>query len=92
MIRSPSTTSVGTGGGDQRAKKKRTPTGVVYTASTLNYHGVNIYQAAAQGNLPIVVLLWGMASSKRISLMERDVQGNNAMHYAAMAENTEVSC
>lgn len=88
MIRSPSTTSVGT---DQRAKKRRNPNAVAYTATTLNYHGVNIYQACAQGNLPVVVLLWGMASSKRVTLMDRDFQGNNPMHYAAMAGNTEVS-
>lgn len=89
IIRSPSTTSIGTNG--EQRKKKRTPN-TAYTASTLHYHNINIYQAAAQGNLPVVVLLWGMASSKRVNLMEKDFQGNNAMHYAAMADNTEVRC
>jgi len=61
-----------------------------HTAATLNYHGINIYQAAHQGNLPICVLLWGMASSKRVSLMVPDAEGNNPMHFAAQAEHPEV--
>eukprot|EP01035_Chromulina_nebulosa_P019949 gene19949-25915_t len=56
----------------------------------LSYHGINISQAAAQGNLPICVLLWGMAAAKRVNLMQSDDIGCNPMHYAAMADNPEV--
>jgi hypothetical protein len=90
MLRSPSTASVGTNS-EKRSRKKKTANATPYTPVTLNYHGVNIYQACSQGNLPLVVLLWGMASSKRISLMAPDFQGNNPMHFAALAESPEVS-
>ena len=89
VLRSPSTASINTNGERPRRKKKPS-TNMVYTPITLNYHGVNIYQAAAQGNLPLCVLLWGMASSKRITLMVPDFQGNNPMHFAALADTPEV--
>ena len=36
------------------------------------------------------VLLWGMAAAKRINLIIPDEHGNTPMHYAALAESTEV--
>lgn len=58
--------------------------------SSVNYHGTDIYQAAADGNLPLCVLLWGMATAKRINLMDPDSLGNTPMHYAALADLPEV--
>ena len=90
LIRSPSVNSANSG--DQRSRsRKRNGNIIMYTAATLHYHGVNIYQAASQGSLPLCVLLWGMASSKRLSLMVPDQNGNNPMHHAALAESAEVS-
>mmetsp|Transcript_8952 Transcript_8952/g.13456 ORF Transcript_8952/g.13456 Transcript_8952/m.13456 type:complete len:728 (-) Transcript_8952:148-2331(-) len=54
------------------------------------YNGQTIMSAASQGNLPVVVLLWGMASAKKQSLMTPDAQGNNPMHYACLANTGEV--
>lgn len=51
---------------------------------------MNIYQAASEGNLPVCVLIWGLGVAKRVNLMAADDQGSNPMHYAAMADNTEV--
>jgi hypothetical protein len=59
-------------------------------SSSVNYHGTDIYQAAADGNLPLCVLLWGMATAKRINLMDPDSHGNTPMHYAALADLPEV--
>lgn len=58
--------------------------------ATINYHGVSISQAASQGNLPLCVLLWGMATAKRVKLMDPDQQGDTPMHFAAMADLPEV--
>lgn len=58
--------------------------------TTINYHGVSISQAASQGNLPLCVLLWGMATAKRVKLMDPDQQGDTPMHFAAMADLPEV--
>jgi hypothetical protein len=58
----------------------------------VNYHGTNIFQAASQGNLPLCVLLWGIASAKKVKLMTCDVNGNNPMHFASLAESPEVGC
>lgn len=81
-----------TTGSEKPVRKKRTVNpGVVYTPATLNYHNINIYQAANQGNLPVVVLLWSMAANKKINLMSPDFQGNNPMHYACLADSSEVS-
>lgn len=79
-----------TSGSEKPVRKKRTTAGVVYTPATLNYHNINIYQAANQGNLPVVVLLWSMAANKKINLMSHDFQGNNPMHYACLADSSEV--
>jgi len=59
-------------------------------APSISYHGVSIAQAASMGSLPLCVLLWGMASARRLSLMAPDGQGNNPMHFAALADNPEV--
>ncbi len=81
-----------TTGSEKPVRKKRTANpGIVYTPATLNYHNINIYQAANQGNLPVVVLLWSMAANKKINLMSPDFQGNNPMHYACLADSSEVS-
>ena len=75
--------------GDRKLRRRRTSSSQ-HTASSINYHGVNIYHAAAQGSLPLCVLLWGMASAKRVSLMAPDLHGNNPMHHAAFADTAEV--
>lgn len=61
------------------------------TPSSINYHGATISQAASQGNLPLCVLLWGMATAKRVRLMDPDLQGDTPMHFAALADLPEVS-
>lgn len=71
------------------SKKKKTPSGSL-SATSINYRGINIYQASAQGSLPVCVLLWGMASAKRVNLMTPDSQGNNPLHMAALADTPEV--
>lgn len=91
-LRAPSNASINSRGESKQRTKKKAVSNMVYTPVTLNYHGINIYQAASQGSLPICVLLWGMASSKRINLMTPDFQGNNPIHYAALADNPEVGC
>jgi hypothetical protein len=90
-LRAPSNASINSRGETRQRSKKKPTSNVVHTPVTLNYHGINIYQAANQGSLPLCVLLWGMASSKRINLMTPDFQGNNPIHYAALADNPEVS-
>jgi hypothetical protein len=57
---------------------------------TLTYNGQTIISAASQGNLPVCVLLWGMASAKKINIMAPDIHGNNPMHYACLAQTSEV--
>jgi len=94
MLRSPSQASqasFATTGSEKRVRKKRAANpAIIHTPATLNYHNINIYQAANQGNLPVVVLLWSMASNKKVNLMSPDFQGNNPIHYACLAENSEV--
>lgn len=46
--------------------------------------------AASQGNLPLCVLLWGMATAKKVNLLVPDVQGNTPFHFAALADVPEV--
>lgn len=64
---------------------------VASQSSGINYHGATISQAASQGNLPLCVLLWGMATAKRVRLMDPDAQGDTPMHFAALADLPEVS-
>lgn len=71
-----------------RPTRKR-PTFSAPAASSVNYQGITIYAACRQGNLPVCVLLWGIAAAKQINLMESDSEGNNPVHYACMAENNE---
>lgn len=73
-------------------KKKRTQqqNQQVATPQSINYRGIHIYQAAEQGSLPLCVLLWGMASAKRVNLFAADGQGNTPLHHAAMADSPEV--
>jgi hypothetical protein len=59
-------------------------------ALSINYNGITILEAAKRGDLPICVLLWGIAAAKRQNLMVPDNEGNNAMHYACLAPNIEV--
>jgi hypothetical protein len=75
---------------DRRPHRSRRLDGQM-PASSINYHGINIIQAAGQGNLPLCVLLWGMATAKRVNLMEPDAQGNTPMHFAALADLPEVT-
>ena len=78
----------------QEPLRKRSTIGISkgLCPTSLNYRGVNIYNAANQGNLPICVLLWGMAAAKKlpVNLMAPDYQGNNPMHFACLAETPEV--
>jgi hypothetical protein len=60
-----------------------------HAASSIHYHGATMSQAASQGNLPLCVLLWGMATAKRVNLLEPDEQGNTPFHYAALADLPE---
>ena len=46
--------------------------------------------ACQQGNLPVVVTLWGLALSRNVDLMVPDDEGNTPIHYAASADNAEV--
>lgn len=62
----------------------------VQLSAPINYHGVTISQAASQGNLPLCVLLWGMATAKRVRLMDPDSNGDTPMHFAALADIPEV--
>lgn len=74
---------------EKRSRRKRS-TPSVYSAESINYHGFNIYQASLHGSLPLCVLLWGMASAKRVNLVVPDSSGNNPLHHAALAESSEV--
>lgn len=76
---------------DRRIKKKKSSaTTSSMSATAINYHGLSIFQAANQGNLPCCVLLWGIASAKRVNLITQDAFGNNPMHFAALADTPEV--
>lgn len=86
-----SSTLLTPGGPVQRKGKKKRTTSSSASASSIAYRGYNIYQSAQQGSLPVCVLLWGMASAKRVNLMTPDQDGNNPLHMAAMADTPEVS-
>ncbi|GLD98242.1 hypothetical protein PINS_up006939 [Pythium insidiosum] len=53
----------------------------------VEFDGQNAFQAAANGDFPLVVLLWGMAIAVRPEpvdlLSARDENGNSVLHYAA---------
>lgn len=74
---------------DKRRKKKAS-TAAAQSPYAIQYKGVNIFQAAREGNLPLCVLLWGMASAKKVNLLAPDAQGNNALHAGALADSPEV--
>jgi hypothetical protein len=75
---------------ERRQNRHRRPGRSTLSPASINYHGINISQAAGEGNLPVCVLLWGMATAKRVNLMDPDIQGNTPMHFAALADNPEV--
>ena len=58
--------------------------------STIHYHGVGIEVAAKNGQLPVFVLLWTIAISKKTNLLVSDSEGNSLLHYAAQADDSEV--
>ena len=64
-----------------------------HSASTLSYNGITMKIAASQGNLPVCVLLWGIASGKKppLNLMSPDENGNNPFHFACLANTPDVS-
>ncbi|RMX63118.1 hypothetical protein KXD40_007150 [Peronospora effusa] len=53
----------------------------------VNYDGQTAFDAAANGDFPLVVLLWGMAMAVQPQpvdlLAAKDKSGNNLVHYAA---------
>lgn len=59
-------------------------------ANSISYQGLTINTACQTGNLPVCVLLWGIAAAKQVNLMEVDADGNNPIHYACLADNNEV--
>jgi hypothetical protein len=58
--------------------------------NVIHYHGITLPMAASQGNLPLFCLLWGMAKARRVPLMTSDAKGNNHLHNAVEADNTDV--
>lgn len=56
----------------------------------INYKEDTISSAAQSGNLPVCVLLWGMASAQKVNLMQPNRDGNNPLHFAAVSSSTEV--
>lgn len=71
----------------RRKKHNVTPSSQV---QNINYHGMTIGQASTLGNLPVCVLLWGIAKNNCVNLMIPDGEGNNPVHYAALADTAEV--
>jgi hypothetical protein len=64
--------------------------GALDIQTAINYKGATMKMACQQGNLPVCVLLWGIAAAKRVSLIDPDSDGNNPMHYAVLSDNSEV--
>lgn len=58
-------------------------------ADSLVYKGVTISLAASNGNMPLCVMLWGMARPRGLDLMLPDSEGNTAFHHAALAPTKE---
>ena len=73
-----------------RSHVKRSTRGSEVTGP-VNYHGITLTMAAAQGSLPVFVLVWGMVKAKKLNFFTPNVEGNNVLHYAAMAESSEVT-
>lgn len=59
-------------------------------SSGIQWRGLTMKMACQQGNLPVVVTLWGLALSRNVDLMVPDDEGNTPIHYAASADNAEV--
>jgi len=58
--------------------------------STLLYRGISVASAAKTGNLPVFVLLWTMAYSKKMNLFFSDDLGNTILHYAALSDDDSI--
>lgn len=76
---------------DSSSSKSQRPSFTSQVATTVSYHGITIATAACQGNLPLCVLLWGMAAAKKVRLMDPDSAGDTPMHFAALADLPEVN-
>ena len=70
-----------------RLKKAKTQVDVL---SNIQWKGTTMKMACEQGNLPVVVTLWGLALSRNVDMMVPDNEGNTPIHYAAHADNAEV--
>jgi hypothetical protein len=55
-----------------------------------SFKGITITEAARQGDLPVCVLLWGIAAAKKQTLMVADGDGNTPMHFACLASTIDV--
>ena len=75
---------------DKRPFRSKRHHGTIPSPSSINYHGATMAMAASQGNLPLCVLLWGMATAKKVNLLVPDAQGNTPFHFAALADVPEV--
>eukprot|EP01041_Mallomonas_annulata_P012445 gene12445-26184_t len=75
---------------DRKPMKKKQLFTSQISIESIVYHEINIYDAASQGNLPVCVLLWGMATSKHVHIMVPDKDGNNPFHLACNSNSTEV--
>jgi ankyrin repeat protein len=89
-FRKPLESQTSTQAQDMRPSRKRNIRRTSDIHNSINYKGTTLNMAASDGNLPVFVLIWGMAKAKRINLMVPDQTGNNPFHYAALAESTEV--
>ena len=72
-----------------RMKKAKTQVDVL-SSINIQWKGVTMRMACEQGNLPVVVTLWGLALSRNVDMMGPDSEGNTPIHYAAFADNAEV--
>ena len=62
------------------------------TKTIISYRGKTIVDASKEGNLPLCVLLWGIAATKSVNLMLPDNDGNYPIHHACLADTPEVKC
>ena len=56
----------------------------------VQYNDITLSLACAKGMLPTAVLLWGMHKAQNQNPMSPDADGNNPLHYAALADTPEV--